>query len=136
MKVIIAVSLANVLAFILIVPLAKAELPLGQEDPLVRSAKAQIVCSSIFIRAFPGEDKIAELGSEIVEDAMALLSLSDVVLSTKEIVVLARDGVEMWDKSREQGRIDMLRMCGSDLLKKEIEDDHFHRPDPDDELYM
>lgn len=98
------------------------EEPAPELNPLQRLqlfalAEAQITCSAVLIRAFPEEDAIAELGSEIVDKAITASKRAGIELDSENIVRLAESGFDMWDESSEEGRFDLLALCGQEILK-------------------
>jgi hypothetical protein len=110
------------------------ELPLTK-DQLFRLAKSRITCSAVFIRAFPDEDSIAEWGNEIVSAAIDTFNHLDIGVSDEDMVELAQDGFDMWEGSSSEGRFDLVKMCGQDLLKTEVKKYNSYMP-PDTHVFM
>ena len=99
-----------------------------QKAQLLALSEAQITCSAVLVRAFPNEDAIAELGSEIISDALATIESASQDISVESIVELSKSGFEMWDNSSNEGRSDLLKLCGQDLLKKDAVDYGIYMP--------
>jgi hypothetical protein len=114
---------------------AKPELSPLRKMQIVSLADAQITCSAVLVRAFPDEEGIVELGNEIIDKAITSLKMSIGKVAGERVIKLAKDGFKMWDESSEEGRFDLMKMCGQDILKGDAIVYEGYMP-PDTQIFM
>lgn len=94
-----------------------------QRMQLWEHAEAKVSCSSILMKAFPDNDLISQFGYEIIEDSIISFDIAfPERIDIGHLIFLTNKGVSIWDKSDEKGRENILRICGSELLKEEVKD--------------
>lgn len=113
----------------------RPELSPLQKAQLLGRTKAQITCSGVLLRVFPNEVGVAELANEIISDSLDTFKYLKLPIADEDVVKLAKDGFYMWDESSEKGRLDLLKMCGQDLLKEGAVVYYGYMP-PDTQIFM